>query len=140
MELPYCRRVLVELYPALKLLHVGCVVVTATGFALRGLWMLRDSPLLRHPLTRVLPHLNDTLLLVAGVGLALLLRQYPLADGWLTAKLVALLAYIGLGTVALKRGRTRRVRTLAFGGALLALGYLVGVALTRSPSLQLLGA
>lgn len=129
-----------ELYPALKLLHVGSVVVTTFGFALRGLWMLRDSPLLRHPLTRVLPHLNDTVLLAAGIGLALLLRQYPLADDWLTAKLVALLAYIGLGTVALKRGRTRRVRILAFGGALLALGYLVAVALTRSPSLQLLAA
>jgi uncharacterized membrane protein SirB2 len=130
----------VELYPALKLLHVGCVLVTASGFVLRGVWMLRDNPLLRHPLTRVLPHVNDTLLLAAGIGMALLLRQYPLVDGWLTAKLIALLAYIGLGTVALKRGQTKRIRLLAFGGALLTLAYLVAVALARSPWPMLPGA
>jgi len=123
----------VELYPALRLLHVSCVVVTAAGFLLRGLWMLGESPLLRHPLTRVLPHVNDTLLLAAGIGLAMSLRQYPLVDGWLTAKLVALILYIVLGTIALKRGRTRPIRLLAFGGALLTLAYLVAVALTRSP-------
>ena len=122
-----------ELYPTLKLLHVGCVAVTACGLVLRGVWMLRESPLLRHPLTRVLPHVNDALLLAAGIGMAVMLRQYPLVDGWLTAKLLALLGYIGLGTVALKRGRTKRIRLLAFGGALLTLGYLVAVALTRSP-------
>ena len=126
-----------EPYPVLKLLHVGCVVVTASGFVLRGIWMLGESPLLRHPLTRVLPHLNDTLLLAAGIGMAVTLRQYPLVDGWLTAKLLALLLYIALGTVALKRGRTRRIRLLAFGGALLTLSYLVAVALTRSPWLTL---
>jgi uncharacterized membrane protein SirB2 len=122
-----------ETYPALKLLHVVCVGLTAAGFLLRGVWMLRDSPLLRHPLTRVLPHVNDTLLLTAGIGLALLLHQYPLVDGWLTAKLVALLLYIVLGSIALKRGRTRRIRVLALAGALLTLAYLVAVALTRSP-------
>jgi uncharacterized membrane protein SirB2 len=133
------QHVAVELYPALKLLHVGAVAVTALGFVLRGLWMVRDSPLLRHPLTRVLPHVNDTLLLAAGIGLAALLRQYPLVDGWLTAKLLALLAYIALGTIALKRGRTKRIRLVAFGGALLSLSYLVAVALTRSPWLGLPG-
>jgi uncharacterized membrane protein SirB2 len=122
----------VEIYPALKLLHVACVVVTASGFVLRGIWMLGKSPLLRHPLTRVLPHLNDTLLLAAGTAMAMMLHQYPLVDGWLTAKLLALLLYIVLGTIALKRGRTKRIRILAFGGALLTLSYLVAVALTRS--------
>jgi uncharacterized membrane protein SirB2 len=123
----------VELYPLLKHLHVTCVVLTAGGFLLRGAWMLRGSPLLQHPLTRVLPHVNDTLLLAAGIGMMLLLRQYPFVDGWLTAKLLALLAYILLGTIALKRGRTRAIRLGAFGGALLTLGYLVSVALTRNP-------
>ena len=122
-----------ELYPLLKHLHVTCVALTAGGFLLRGGWMLRGSPLLQHPLSRVLPHVNDTLLLGAGIGLTLLLRQYPFVNGWLTAKLLALLAYIVLGTIALKRGRTKGIRIAAFGGALLTLGYLVGVALTRTP-------
>lgn len=121
-----------ELYPFLKHLHVTCVVLTAGGFLLRGVWMLRASPWLHHPLTRVLPHVNDTLLLAAGIGLTLLLHQYPFVDDWLTAKLLALLAYIVLGTFALRRGRTRTIRLAAFAGALLTLGYLVSVALTRS--------
>ena len=121
-----------ELYPLLKHLHVTCVVLTAGGFLLRGAWMLRGSPLLHHRLSRVLPHVNDTLLLAAGIGMMLLLNQYPFVDGWLTAKLLALVVYILLGTVALKRGRTRTIRLGAFGGALLTLGYLVGVALTRN--------
>jgi uncharacterized membrane protein SirB2 len=123
----------VELYPLLKQIHVACVILTIGGFALRGLWMLLDSPLLRHRLTRVLPHVNDTLLLGSGIGLAVLLRQYPLVDGWLTAKLLALLAYIVLGSVALKRGRTPGVRAAALVAALLTVGYLVAVAMTRNP-------
>ncbi len=122
-----------EIYPLLKHLHVTCVALTAGGFLLRGVWMLRGNALLQHPLTRVLPHINDTLLLAAGLGLMLLLRQYPFVDGWLTAKLLALLAYILLGTVALKRGRTPQSRVAAFGGAVLSLLYLVAVALTRNP-------
>ena len=124
---------LVELYPILKHVHVTCVTLTIGGFALRGMWMLRGSRLVGHPLTRLLPHINDTLLLAAGISLMVLSRQYPFVDGWLTAKLVALLAYIVLGSIALKRGRTRRVRAAAFGGALLMLVYLITVALSRSP-------
>lgn len=121
-----------DLYPVLKQLHVTCVVLTAGGFLLRGAWMLRGSPLLQHPVSRVLPHVNDTLLLAAGMGLMLLLHQYPFVDGWLTAKLLGLLAYIALGTIALKRGHTKGIRIAALGGALLTLGYLVGVAVTRN--------
>jgi len=128
-----CREWSMELYPFLKQIHVTCVTLTIGGFLLRGMWMLHGSPLLHHQLTRVLPHVNDTLLLAAGIGLMLLLHQYPFVDGWLTAKLLALLGYILLGTVALKRGRTKAVRGAAFGGALLMLGYLVSVALTRNP-------
>ena len=57
---------------------------------------------------RSCPHVNDTLLLTSGFGLAVMLGQYPCVNGWLTAKLVALIVYIVLGTVALKRGKTKR--------------------------------
>jgi len=120
-------------YVWLKNLHVACAILSYVGFLLRGWWMLRESPHLRHPLTRVLPHVNDTMLLLAGLGLAVLLQQYPLAQGWLSAKLAALLVYIVLGSVALKRGRTLRIRLLALGGATLAFGYIVAVAVTHQP-------
>ena len=119
------------LYTTLKQLHVLFVALSLGGFLLRGWWMLRESPLLRHRLTRILPHVNDTALLAAGIGLAVITRQYPPAQPWLTAKLAALLLYIGLGTLALKRGRTRAVRIAAFAAALLTFGYMLAVALTR---------
>jgi uncharacterized membrane protein SirB2 len=122
-----------ELYPTLRAIHVACVTLSLSGFALRGAWMLTENALLNHRLTRVLPHLVDTLLLGSAIGMVILIRQFPFNDGWLTAKLVALLVYIVLGSVALRRGRTVTIRLTAFVVALAAAAYLVAVALTRSP-------
>ena len=58
--------------------------------------------------------------------------QYPFAQSWLIAKVLALLAYIVLGTVALKRGRTKKVRAIAFAVALATVLYIVAVALARN--------
>lgn len=122
-----------ELYATLRLIHIACVVVTAGGFLLRGAWMLSRSPLLNHRLTRTLPHLNDTVLLGSAVALAWIARLNPLDHSWLMAKLTGLVVYILLGSIALRRGRTQRVRAIAFFGALIAFGYIVAVALTRNP-------
>ncbi len=121
------------IYPTLKLVHMTCATLTVAGFLLRLWWARQGSPLLRHPLTRILPHLNDTLLFAAGISMVLLLGQYPFQQSWLTAKLLALLAYILLGSLALKRGRTPGGRAVAAVGAIVAVGYIVSVALTRSP-------
>jgi uncharacterized membrane protein SirB2 len=117
----------------LKLVHVTAVVLSGAGFVLRGVWMLRDSPLLQARLTRILPHVIDTVLLGSAILLALRIYQYPFVHGWLTAKVVALLAYIVLGSLALKRGRSRRVRTVSFALALAVFLYIIAVAITRSP-------
>lgn len=119
-------------YQQLLYLHVTCVIASGTGFLLRGIWMMGGSPLLSHPLVRVLPHVVDTVLLASAMGMAVLSHQYPFMQGWLTAKLLALLAYVVLGSIALKRGRTLRGRMLALAGALLAFAYIVLVALTKS--------
>lgn len=120
-------------YLAWKTIHVWCAALSISGFMLRGYWMLIDSPRLRHRLTRVLPHVNDTLLLSAGVVMAFRIQQYPLVHGWLTAKLVALVAYVIVGSIALKRGRTHRVRAVALISAVAVFAYMVAVALTRRP-------
>jgi uncharacterized membrane protein SirB2 len=52
-------------------------------------------------------------------------------QSWLTAKVLALLLYILLGTVAIRHGRTRRVRIVAWILALVVFGYMVAVARTR---------
>ena len=117
----------------LKALHIGCVLLSGSGFVLRSVWMWRDSPWLQARITRILPHVVDSLLLISAILLAIRIQQYPLIHGWLTAKVVALVLYIGFGTVALKRGRTRRVRTVAALAAMAVFAYIVAVALTRTP-------
>jgi uncharacterized membrane protein SirB2 len=119
-------------YTLLKYLHVGSVALSGAGFALRGAWMLRGSPMLARRWVRITPHLVDTALLASAIALALMSGQYPPAQGWLTAKVLGLIAYIALGTIALKRGRTRALRLAAFCGALLVFAYIVAVATTKS--------
>jgi len=118
----------------LKQLHLTTIAVTLALFILRGVWMMTASPRLQARWVRALPHVNDTLLLTSGIGLAVLMQQYPLVHGWLTAKFFALILYIVLGTVALKRGKTRRQRIAAWIAALFVFGYMASVAVTHDPS------
>ena len=118
----------------LKQLHLGTIALTLALFVLRGVWMMRQSPRLHARWVRIVPHLNDSLLLASGISLAVLTRQYPLVNGWLSAKFFALILYIVLGTIALKRGKTRGQRITAWIAALLVFAYMVAVATTRDPS------
>jgi uncharacterized membrane protein SirB2 len=122
-------------YLIIKSLHVTCVVASISLFLLRAVLQQRDTPWREWPLLRVAPHLIDTVLLGSGIWLAIAIRQYPFIDGWLTAKVVALLAYIWFGKIALAPGVLPYRRAVAFAAALDSVGYIVGVALTRSPRL-----
>ena len=128
------------MYEALKWLHVTCVVASGTGFVVRGALMLADSPLLQARLARIAPHVVDTLLLAAAVAMATLARLSPLAHPWLAAKIAGLVAYIVLGAIALRYGRTKRARIVALAAALLVFGWIVGTALHRDPLWPLHGA
>jgi uncharacterized membrane protein SirB2 len=120
-------------YFFLKNLHLTTIAISLGLFVLRGAWMIAASPRLQARWVRVVPHINDTLLLASGIGLAVLIQQYPLMHGWLTAKLLALIVYIGLGTLALKRGKTSGQRIAAWIAALLVFGYMLAVAITHDP-------
>ena len=120
-------------YLALKHLHVTCVVISGSGFFLRGLWMLSESPRLNQRWVRIVPHVVDTVLLGSAISMAVITSQYPFAQNWLTAKLIGLLVYILSGAMALKRGKSKATRAVFFAAALLAFAYIVTVALTRSP-------
>ena len=116
----------------IKLLHVSCALLTLVSFGVRGVWMLQGSPLLRRPLTRILPHVIDTLLFLSGLTLALRWYGAFYREEWLVAKLAAVLIYIVCGMVALRPGHSRPVRATALGAALLVFGWIVWVAHTRS--------
>ena len=121
-----------SLYISARTLHIACAALSVGGFAMRGALMLADSPLLQRRFVRVAPHVVDTMLLASAVWLAWFLGQIPFVHGWITAKILALLAYIVLGTIALRRGRTKSMRAATFFGALAAAAYIVAVALSRS--------
>jgi len=118
-------------YLVLKYVHIGAVIVSYCLFFIRGIWMLTDSPLLARRWVRVVPHVNDTVLLIAAIWLTTVIQQYPGTSAWLTAKVAALIAYILIGTVAIRRGSTKRVRAVAWVAAQLVFLYIVAVALTR---------
>ncbi|HUX31658.1 MAG TPA: SirB2 family protein [Thiobacillus sp.] len=120
-------------YSLIKNLHLATIVLTLALFVLRGAWMMADSPRLQARWVRIVPHVNDALLLTSGIALAVLIQQYPLVHGWLTAKFFALIAYILLGTIALKRGKTKAWRIAAWIAALLVFGYMVAVAIAHDP-------
>lgn len=84
-------------------------------------------------LVRIAPHVNDTLLLGAAIGLAVISQQYPLTHDWLTVKVVALIAYIVLGVFSF-RGNSKTVRVVCFAAALLTFAFMVSVAFTRHPT------
>jgi len=122
-----------EYYLALRNVHITCAMLTIALFLLRGGLMLTDSPWQRTVALRYLPHAVDTVLLTTALMLTTVIHQYPFAVGWLTAKVALLVAYIVLGSIALKRGRTRGIRVTAFVAALATIGFLVTVARAHHP-------
>ena len=117
----------------MKNLHITFAMLSITGFVIRGYWMMRASQLNQHRLTRIAPHVIDTLFLATGIALVVNLQLAVMQNSWLLAKFAGLIVYVVLGSIALRRGRTLQIRLTAFVGALLAFTYIVNTALTRSP-------
>jgi uncharacterized membrane protein SirB2 len=113
--------------------HVVCVVISASLFVARGAAETAGADWRKWRVLRVAPHFVDTVLLASAVTMVWLLGLSPIAQPWLAAKLVGLVCYIGLGLVALRFGGTKKVRRIAFAGALVTLAYIVSVALSRDP-------
>jgi len=120
------------LFLVTKTIHVSCIVLSFSGFFIRGIWMLQGSAKLRQRWVKTAPHIIDTLLLTSAIVLAVQMQISPLEHFWLMAKIIALLVYIGVGMVALRFGRSRKERLGAWVFGLLTFLYIVSVALTKS--------
>ena len=116
----------------IKLLHVSCAYITGLGFLLRGILALARHPLQNHRITRRLPHLIDTVLLVSGFLMLWLWSFAPLQQSWLLAKLLVLPAYIGAGFLMLRWGSNDRRRVTGLACGLLLYAYMVGAAHSKS--------
>jgi len=115
-------------------LHVGCVILSGSLFSARALLRIANNPLANHRGLRILSYVIDTMLLAAAILLALIVHQYPFVNGWLTTKVLLLLIYIVLGTIALKRAQSTAARVTAMLGALAVFGYIIGVAVYHHPA------
>jgi uncharacterized membrane protein SirB2 len=121
-------------YLLLKGVHMSAVTLSFAGFFARGVGSLGGAAWVRGRAARTFPHVVDTVLLVSAIALAWTLRLSPLAAPWLMAKIIGLVVYVVLGTVALKPGRPPGVRAAAWVGAMLVFGWIVSVAITKSPA------
>jgi uncharacterized membrane protein SirB2 len=123
------------MYPFIKYIHITCALLSITGFILRGIWMMRESKMLLHPVVKILPHIIDAVLLVSALILIFIIDQYPFINHWLTAKVIALLIYIFLGMAAFKWAKTKASKITYWLLAVVTFLYIVSAALTKVPSL-----
>jgi uncharacterized membrane protein SirB2 len=114
------------------LVHLAAAIVSPLLFTARSYraWRGRDPAA---GLLRWLPHVVDTVLLVAGVSLAVMTRQNPLEHPWLAAKIIALLCYIAIGHVAVRRLRQPGAILAAWLSAMTIITYVYAVAFTMRP-------
>ncbi|EOE6916272.1 invasion regulator SirB2 [Cronobacter turicensis] len=128
-------------YFAVKHLHILTVVISISLFILRYWWQYRSSPMSSKRWMRIVPHVNDTVLLGSGVALVLITHFYPFTPqgAWLTEKLFGVIIYIVLGFIALgRRPRSQQVRWIAFLLGLVVLYIIVKLATTKIPLLGLI--
>lgn len=125
---------MIEFYPQIKLIHIVAVLTSGFLFLFRGAALHAGHTWAMAPALRYLSYSVDTVLLTAALILATLLHQYPFVHGWLTTKVLLLVVYIVLGTFALKRGATRRIRMLCWLAALLVYGFIISVARAHHPA------
>ena len=124
---------MIEFYPQIKLVHIAAVAASGLLFLLRGgAVQVGASWAMAAPL-RYLSYTIDTVLLTAALMLATILHQLPFVHGWLTAKVLLLVVYVVLGSFALKRGRTRAVRTSCWIAALLVYLFIISIARAHHP-------
>ncbi len=110
--------------------HITLAYLTVAGFVIRGGWKLTGSGLAQENWVRIAPHVIDTALLSLGVALAVRMSLSPFS-GWLAAKLVGLLCYIGFGMLAMRASR-KPWQVAGFVGALVSVSYVFAVAFSRS--------
>jgi uncharacterized membrane protein SirB2 len=124
---------MIEFYPQIKFVHILCVILSGSLFAVRGTLVLAGSNYGNHALLRWLSYAIDTTLLTAALMLVTILHQYPFVQAWLTVKVLLLVVYIVLGALALRRAPRHAQRLACFVGALAVYLFMVSIAYAHHP-------
>ncbi len=125
-------------YFALKHMHILTAFLSVSLFILRYWWQYRGSAVSTKRWVRIVPHINDTILLGTGVALVVITHFYPFTPqgAWLTEKLFGVIIYIVLGFIALgRRPRSQQVRWIAFLLGLVVIYIVIKLATTKIPLL-----
>lgn len=120
------------MYLALKYIHLTFVVLSLLAFFVRGIWLFMNSSLLSKKWVKILPHVISIILLVSGIVLAVHLSMSPGSQPWLMAKIIGLIAYIGLGVAAFKVPNPN-ARKLLWISAFIVFACIVSVAISKNP-------
>lgn len=124
---------MLEFYLQIKMVHVASVLASGGLFAARGALVLGGVGWANHALLRYLSYTIDTVLLTAALMLLTALKLNPFVVPWLSVKLALLVVYVVLGSLALKRARTRRARALFYAAALATFAFMYFVARAHHP-------
>lgn len=119
----------------IKSIHMLTALISISLFILRFFWVMRDSEMMSKKWVKIVPHANDTILLIAAILLAISIEQYPFVHAWLSAKFIALIFYIVFGLFALKLAKTKLAKGFFFVLAIMSFGYIVMVAMSRSANI-----
>lgn len=123
------------MYEMVKYIHLTTIILSVVLFLLRFALNTMQSPLLQKKWLKIFPHVVDTFLILSAATLCVIIKQYPFIDAWVTEKLLALVMYIFMVTLALKLGHTSFMRSIGLIGALSWLVYAGMVAVSKQPIL-----
>lgn len=118
------------MYMMAKHLHMTAVGISVLLFVFRFIYGQMNPSFLQKKWVKVVPHIIDTVLLGSAIWLCVILSQYPIVNGWLTAKVIGVVGYILFGLLALK-SETPVKKWGGFAGALIVLGVTAKVAITK---------
>lgn len=119
------------MYLTIKYAHLCFALISINLFILRAVWTTTESQLQYQRWTKIVPHINDTLLFTTAIYLMVATQQYPFSHGWLTIKLFAVLIYIVLGSIALKRATTRQAKLFFALLAIAMFGFIGWTAISH---------
>ena len=123
------------MYEIVKHTHLTAIALSVILFILRYVLSAKQSPMLEKKWLKIMPHVVDTMLIASAATLCVLLEQYPFVDMWVTEKLMALVMYVLMVTLALKLGKNGSMRGIGLIGALSWIVYAGMVAVSKQPLL-----
>ncbi len=113
----------------MKHLHLLFVVLTISSFVIRLLLAEFKPEILQNKALKILPHIIDTVLLLSGLALVFQGNWLDGDFGWIISKIVLLVAYVGLGVVAMHSLGLKR--WIAGAGAIAAFVTIGMIAVTK---------